>query len=161
MRLHLSFVELVSRLTHHERSARSGFDKSFNQQFLHCAPLDWVAIRFPSSVKFPSASAEHRPRCLLRLAHKVHLELNHVLQGVLTSETHRTLWCDHAFSLAGFDCTRTSAQSDLHEILYSLLFPRTVRCSCGRAWFTFRSLPLRSVPLRATTASSAWASVFI
>src|SRR5664279_4677650 len=104
MRLHLSFVELVSRLTHHERSARSGFDKSFNQQFLHCAPLDWVAIRFPSSVKFPSASAEHRPRCLLRLAHKVHLELNHVLQGVLTSETHRTLGVTMRFPWPDLTC---------------------------------------------------------
>ena len=40
-------------------------------------------------------------------------------------------------------------------------FAFPLRCSCGRAWFTFNVLPLRSVPLRATIASAASASVFI
>ena len=39
--------------------------------------------------------------------------------------------------------------------------PARLRCSCGRARWTFRTLPWRSVPSSATMAFSALASVFI
>jgi hypothetical protein len=32
------------------------------------------------------------------LGNEVHFKLNHILQGVLTSEAHRFFWCDHALS---------------------------------------------------------------
>jgi len=44
------------------------------------------------------ATWEQGPRRPLRLGHEVHLQFNHILQGVLTGDTHRFLWCDHALS---------------------------------------------------------------
>ena len=76
-------VELIPRLAYDEGSARSGLDKPPIHQFLHCTRLDGVTVRQPSFIRYFRATREQRPRRLRRLRHKVHLQLNHILESVL------------------------------------------------------------------------------
>src|SRR5688572_3871556 len=100
MRLHLSFVELIPGFTYDERPARSGFDKSPKNQFLRNARLDLRIVRFLMASL--GAAWAYRPRCLARLGHEVHLKLNHILQSVLSTDTHHVFWCNHAISFLDF-----------------------------------------------------------
>src|SRR5579863_8686618 len=47
------------------------------------------------------------------------------------------------------------------QYLHECRNPDFLRCSWGRAWVTVKSFPFRSMPLRATMASSAFISDFI
>src|SRR5262245_33839430 len=86
----LLFVELTPDLTYDERSTRGGFDNARMNQFLRSARLDQPMKR-SRVMAFPRVTRKHRPRRLARLGHEVHLELNHIPQGVLPIDTHPVL----------------------------------------------------------------------
>lgn len=92
-------MKLVPGFAHDKSSLRTLFDESPVNQFIGCARLDRVAIRLLTLRKRSRGAWEHGPRCLLRLSQEIHLQLNHVLEGVLSTDAHHFLGCDHAISI--------------------------------------------------------------
>ena len=49
-------------------------------------------------VRSLGSTSEQGPRRPLRSGHEVHLQLKHIPQGVLATDTHRVLGCVHALA---------------------------------------------------------------
>ena len=96
-------MKLVPGFAHDKSSLRTLFDESPVNQFIGCARLDRVAIRLLTLWKRSRSAWEHGPRSLLRLSQVIHLHLNHILEGVLSTDAHHFLGCDHALSISGFE----------------------------------------------------------
>ena len=92
-------MKLVPDFAHDKCSIRTLFDESPVNQFMGCARLHRVAIRLLTLWKRSRSAWEHGPRCLLWLSQEIHLQLNHVLEGVLSTDAHHFLGCDHAISI--------------------------------------------------------------
>jgi hypothetical protein len=114
MRLQFSVIELIPRFTYYEDLPRSRFDESLSDQFLGCARCDRINIWFPASMEL-RATWQHGPRCFLRLGYEVHLQLNHISQGVLTSGTHHLLWCAHVLSSLNLKAAKSESAETKDE----------------------------------------------
>ncbi len=94
-------MKLVPGFAHDKSSIRTLFDESPVNQFIGCARPDRVAIPLLTLRKRSHGAWEHGPRCLLRLNQEIHLQLNHILEGLLSTDAHRFLGCDYELSISG------------------------------------------------------------
>jgi hypothetical protein len=99
LRLHLSLADLAPGPAYDERSVRSGFDESPIHQLPCCARLDQAAKWPVIFMEVPDATSKQGPPGLSRFSDEIQLKLNHIPQGVLTTDVHDVFLYDHGLSL--------------------------------------------------------------
>lgn len=84
--LHLPIVEFLPGPADYKCQARRLLDESALDQFRGGTGFDGVRL-LGDQIGFRPAW-EHGPRRPLRLSHEIHLQLNHILEGLMTPDAH-------------------------------------------------------------------------